>query len=106
MLIQPKIIEAEVCARVPDQLRKDAELPRSQWARQQHADRRIPAFLEGPSFDRKVVAVRSPAGIYTTNIAYGGDDGRDLYITESYSATILRARVEIPGAPMFSHDPQ
>jgi gluconolactonase len=50
-----------------------------------------------------VIAVRSPLGLYTTNITYGGQDRRDLYITESHSATILRARVEVPGRAMFSH---
>jgi gluconolactonase len=50
-----------------------------------------------------VIAVRSPTGLYTTNVAYGGNDRRDLYITESYSATILRARVDVPGRAMFSH---
>jgi gluconolactonase len=49
------------------------------------------------------IAVRSPTGIYTTNVAYGGADRRDLYITESYSATILRARVDVPGRAMYSH---
>jgi gluconolactonase len=52
----------------------------------------------------RIVAVRSPAGIYTTNVAYGGADMKDLYITESYSGTILRARVDVAGAPLFSHD--
>ena len=51
----------------------------------------------------EVIAIRSPEGIYTTNVAYGGADRRDLYITESYSATILRARVDVPGRQMFSH---
>ena len=50
-----------------------------------------------------VIAVRSPVGIYTTNVAYGGPDRRDLYITESYTACILRARVDVPGRPMYSH---
>jgi gluconolactonase len=50
-----------------------------------------------------MIAVRSTEGIYTTNVAYGGVDRRDLYITESYSATILRARVDVPGRPMYSH---
>ena len=50
-----------------------------------------------------VIAIRSPEGIYTTNVAYGGADRRDLYITESYGATILRARVDVPGRQMFSH---
>jgi gluconolactonase len=47
--------------------------------------------------------IASPAGIRTTNVAYGGPDGRDLYITESEAGVILRARVPVPGRPMFSH---
>ena len=50
-----------------------------------------------------LIAVRSPEGLYTTNVAYGGPDRRTLYVTESYSATILRAHVDAPGRPMFSH---
>lgn len=50
-----------------------------------------------------IIAVRSPIGLYTTNIAYGGPDRRDLYITESHSATILKARVDVPGRAMYSH---
>ncbi len=47
--------------------------------------------------------VTSPAGLYTTNLAYGGADNRFLYVTESRTATILRARLPVPGQPMFSH---
>ncbi len=47
--------------------------------------------------------VRSSAGFFTTNVAYGGVDGRDLYITESETGTILRARMTVPGKTMFSH---
>jgi gluconolactonase len=50
-----------------------------------------------------VIAIRSPEGVYMTNVGYGGADLRDLYITESYGATILRARVDVPGQQMFSH---
>lgn len=49
--------------------------------------------------------VRSCTGVFTTNLAFGGADGRDLYITESETGTILRARLPIPGKPMFSHQP-
>jgi len=38
-----------------------------------------------------VIAIRSPEGVYMTNVGYGGADLRDLYITESYGATMLRA---------------
>jgi sugar lactone lactonase YvrE len=41
--------------------------------------------------------------LYPANVAYGGPDRRTLYITEAYSATILRAHVDAPGQPMFSH---
>jgi gluconolactonase len=39
----------------------------------------------------------------TTNIAYGGDDNRTLFITESRSCSILTARLPVPGKAMFSH---
>ena len=50
-----------------------------------------------------VVRVRSPAGLATTNIAYGGGDGRTLYIVESETGSILTARMPVPGRPMYSH---
>jgi gluconolactonase len=55
-------------------------------------------------FDRlgqPAARIVSPAGIRTTNVAYGGPDRRDLYITESEQGCILRARVEVPGRAMF-----
>jgi gluconolactonase len=47
--------------------------------------------------------VRSCAESHTTNIAYGGPDRRTLFITESGSGTILKARLETAGKPMYSH---
>lgn len=47
--------------------------------------------------------INSCADDHTTNVAYGGPDNRDLYITESESGCILRARMDVPGRPMFSH---
>ena len=47
--------------------------------------------------------IRSCAGIRTTNVAYGGPDRRTLYITEAEHGVVLRARLEVPGRPMFSH---
>jgi gluconolactonase len=47
--------------------------------------------------------VKSGAGEFTTNLAYGGKDRRDLYIVESSTGSILRARVEVPGRKHFSH---
>ncbi|PWS34754.1 gluconolactonase [Falsiroseomonas bella] len=57
-------------------------------------------------FDRlgqPAARILSPAGIRTTNIAYGGPDLRDLYITESEQGCILRARVPVAGRAMYSH---
>lgn len=55
---------------------------------------------------RPVAVVRSPRGLGTTNCAFGGQDGRSLFITESDSGSILRAdfpmSLDISGAPMFA----
>ncbi|MCB9948155.1 MAG: SMP-30/gluconolactonase/LRE family protein [Rhodospirillaceae bacterium] len=58
-------------------------------------------------FDRlgePLYRVRSCAGLATTNLAFGGKDMRELYITESESGQILRARMPVPGRPLVSHD--
>jgi gluconolactonase len=47
--------------------------------------------------------IRSCTGISTTNVAFGGPDGRSLFITESDTGTILRAEVPTAGQVMFSH---
>lgn len=47
--------------------------------------------------------IRSCTGLATTNLAYGGPDGKSLYITESETGTILVARMEVAGRPMYSH---
>ncbi len=41
-------------------------------------------------------------GHHTTNIAYGGPDGRSLFITNSFSDNVLRAELEVAGEPMFA----
>ncbi len=43
------------------------------------------------------------SGRSTTNVAFGGPDNRDLFITESTTGTILKATMEIAGETMFSH---
>ena len=50
-----------------------------------------------------VYRVRSCAENHTTNLAYGGADNKTLFITESGSGTILTARLDTPGKPMYSH---
>ena len=52
---------------------------------------------------RPLAEIRSGAGIGTTNAAYGGPDGRTLYITESETGTVLKAQMEVPGVALFSH---
>jgi len=44
--------------------------------------------------------VTTPTGITSTNIAFGGPDMRDIYITESESGHILRARLPVAGAKL------
>jgi gluconolactonase len=50
-----------------------------------------------------ILRIKSPLGLGTTNVAFGGPDRRDLYITESESGTVLRARLETPGLALYSH---
>lgn len=47
--------------------------------------------------------IRSCRGLHTTNVAYGGENNRTLFITESESGSILRANLPTPGRMMFSH---
>lgn len=42
------------------------------------------------------------SGRSTTNLAFGGDDGKSLFITESTSGTILRAELDVAGRAMFA----
>lgn len=48
-----------------------------------------------------IAVLRSQQGTSTTNIAFGGDDGRTLYCTESVSGSILTARLPHAGLPLF-----
>jgi gluconolactonase len=54
-------------------------------------------------FGEPIWRIKSCTGRLTTNLAYGGPDGRSLFITESETATILRANLPVEGKPMFSH---
>jgi gluconolactonase len=47
--------------------------------------------------------IDSPEGLYTTNCAYGGSDGRTLYMLESRTGCVFTARVPVAGQPMYSH---
>ena len=50
-----------------------------------------------------VYRVNSCGSGHTTNLAFGGADGRTLHITDSGAGAILTARLDVPGKPMFSH---
>ena len=52
---------------------------------------------------RPLAEIQSCAGIGTTNAAYGGSDGKTLYITESETGTILSAKLDVRGKQMYSH---
>ncbi len=57
-------------------------------------------------FDRKgipVYKIETDVGNETTNVAFGGPDGRTLYITETESGSVLRARLPFAGKSMYSH---
>jgi gluconolactonase len=48
--------------------------------------------------------IRAPdGGGRLTNMAYGGPEGRHLYITDSYRGTILRCELPVPGLQLYSH---
>ncbi len=49
--------------------------------------------------------VRSCTDDFITNAAYGGEGRQWLYMTESHSGSILRARMPFPGRVMYSHLP-
>ena len=50
-----------------------------------------------------VYRVKSCTGLATTNCAYGGDDRRSLFITESSTGSVLRAELAVPGRALYSH---
>ena len=54
-------------------------------------------------FGEPVARVRSCAGRATTNVAFGGPDRRQLYVTESDTGQVLMADVPVAGLPLFSH---
>lgn len=49
-----------------------------------------------------IAVVKSPKGLGTTNCAFGGPEGRTLYITESDTGSILCAELPVSGHPMAS----
>jgi gluconolactonase len=54
-------------------------------------------------FGRPLYELPSCAGHGTTNAAFGGPDGKSLYVTESETGTVLHARMQTAGLTLFSH---
>jgi gluconolactonase len=50
-----------------------------------------------------LLRIASCAGWSTTNLAFGGADGRSLFVTESETGSILRAALPVSGQPLYSH---
>ncbi len=48
------------------------------------------------------VEIQSCAGTDTTNAAFGGRDGKIIYVTESETGTILWARLVVAGKAMYT----
>ncbi|HUZ74882.1 MAG TPA: SMP-30/gluconolactonase/LRE family protein [Stellaceae bacterium] len=47
--------------------------------------------------------IEACVGHHMTNLAFGGSDGRQLFITESDTGSILRCEAPVAGKPMFAH---
>jgi gluconolactonase len=47
--------------------------------------------------------IKVDSGLMVTNVAFGGEDGRDIYLVEQHSATIFRARLPVAGQKLYSH---
>ncbi|WP_329602989.1 hypothetical protein [Pseudomonas putida] len=62
-----------------------------------------PTLLKLSRVAEPLQRILSCAGISNTNLAFGGDDGQTLFITESETGSILQVRTHTPGLPMFSH---
>lgn len=50
-----------------------------------------------------ILRIRCVDGSSPTNLAYGGDGNRTLFIVEADSGTVLQANLSVPGRAMFSH---
>ena len=50
---------------------------------------------------RPIYAIQAEGGLGTTNCAFGGADGKSLYIVESDTARILKVEMDIAGQPMY-----
>ena len=53
------------------------------------------------AFGEPLYRIRSCAGLRTTNVAYGGPDGKTLFITEAEQGVILSARLPVAGRVIY-----
>jgi len=52
---------------------------------------------------RPLAEIHADKGTMTTNIAYGGPDGKTMFITESETGCILTARLDVAGHALYAH---
>jgi gluconolactonase len=52
---------------------------------------------------RPIYRIKSCAGMRTTNVAFGGEDRKTLFITEAQEGVILKAKLPFAGKKMYSH---
>ena len=76
----------------------------SEWGTWKYVDDGATSVdLTAPAAGEPMYRIDSPEGPFTTNCAYGGADGKQLFITESKSGTVLVADLKVAGRPMYSH---
>jgi gluconolactonase len=50
-----------------------------------------------------ILRIRSPLGLFTSNVAFGPPGEKAIYVVESETGTILRAGTPMGGALLLSH---
>lgn len=50
-----------------------------------------------------LLRISAPEGLLTTNAAFGGPDGKTLFITESETGVVLKAELDVAGPTLYSH---
>jgi gluconolactonase len=49
-----------------------------------------------------MLRIDAPEGVHTTNVAYGGPEGKTLFITESGTGTVLKAEMPVRGRDVLT----
>jgi len=50
-----------------------------------------------------ILRIRAPAGLFGSNVAFGPNGEKAVYVTESETGAILRAETPMGGTPLYSH---